>query len=284
MGYQIFDIYKKIETKLKNIGVSAPKFESFIIIKYIFNKNYVDITDKDIKKEKINLLRNVVKRRQQGEPLQYILKEWDFWGLKFKVGQGVLIPRSDTEILVEEGLKILKNKNKPVVIDLCSGSGCIAISIAKERADAKVYAVEKMQKAYQYLKENVKINNIKNIYPVLSDIFDNSCQCLKSGEFYDLIISNPPYIKSGDISQLQKEIQYEPLEALDGGDDGLYFYKNIIKKWVNKLKINGVMAFEIGKGQDELVYNIMKQNRLIDLKLKKDLNKINRVIYGKRDF
>lgn len=194
---------------------------------------------------------NLIRRRVTGEPLQYILGEWEFMGNPFYVGEGVLIPRPETELLVEYGINYLKNKsfNNPIVFDLCSGSGCIAVSIAKQNKNATVYAIEKSNEAFEYLEKNIELNNVKNVRVVRGDIRDS--MLLKDIE-PQLILSNPPYIKSEEISGLQAEVKNEPRIALDGGRDGYDFYRVIAESWLSRIK-NGAIAVECAENQaDEI--------------------------------
>ena len=199
------------------------------------------------KKAEVEFL-SLIRRRIAGEPLQYILGEWEFMGYPFLVGEGVLIPRPETELLADFAKNFLKDKKSPVVFDLCSGSGCIAVSVAKLLPKAKVYAVEKSADALSYLKKNVKLNKAKNVEIISGDIADRR---LLQGIIPDLILSNPPYIKSEEIPTLQKEVQREPSMALDGGADGLDFYKILASDWLSRLPKGGVMAVECGEAQAE---------------------------------
>lgn len=280
VGNRVINLYNKIRKVLSNAGVYSPAFEAFIIIKKVFDKEYINLTDNDITEEKLNKLNNILKKREYGYPIQYILGEWEFWGRTFKIGEGVLIPRSDTETLVETSLEVIRDVKDPLIIDLCSGSGCVAISLAKERHDATILAVEKSKIAFDYLNYNIKLNDVKNIKSILADVFDMK-DIYVNGKF-DLIVSNPPYIKTKDLENLQKEVKFEPKIALDGGIDGLYFYKNILKCWCEKLKIGGFIAFEIGDEQSQEVRILMNEYELSNIRLKKDLEGINRVIYGQR--
>ncbi|MBQ8228557.1 MAG: peptide chain release factor N(5)-glutamine methyltransferase [Clostridia bacterium] len=204
--------------------------------------------DKEVsKKVEVEFL-SLIRRRIAGEPLQYILGEWEFMGYPFSVGEGVLIPRPETELLVDFAKDKLKDKKSPVVFDLCSGSGCIAVSVAKLFPKAKVYAVEKSQDALAYLKKNVKLNKAKNVEIINGDIADKR---LLQGIVPDLILSNPPYIKSEELPTLQKEVQREPSMALDGGTDGLDFYKILAENWLYRLQKGSVMAVECGEAQAE---------------------------------
>lgn len=204
--------------------------------------------DDDISAKAENSFFSAVKRRIDGEPLQYILGEWEFMGLPFKVGEGVLIPRPETEMLVDFALDFLKDKKNPVVLDLCSGSGCIAISVAKSVPEAKVYAVEKSDLAFSYLKKNIWLNCVFNVFAVHGDVFDRA---LLTDIKPDLILSNPPYIRSSEIASLQSEVRHEPSMALDGGDDGLIFYREIANSWLDRLGIGGAIAVECAEDQTE---------------------------------
>lgn len=198
-----------------------------------------------------------IDRRINGEPLQYIIKEWDFMGRTFDVGEGVLIPRPETEQLVEYALDFLKDKSEPTVIDLCSGSGCIAVSIAAERPDAKVYAVEKFPGAFGYLLSNIGKIGVKNVNAVNGDIFDST---VLSDIEPDLILSNPPYIRTSDLSGLQEEVKKEPVTALDGGSDGYDFYRVLASHWMKKLPKGGMIAVECGEDQTEYISELFKEN------------------------
>ena len=233
--------------------------------------NRLILSDAEIDKKDIE---EIVSKRQQGTPLQYILGKWWFYKYEFLVCEGVLIPRQDTETLVEAALDFIKDKKAPGVCDLCSGSGCIAISIALERADAEVTAVEKYRDAYGYLKKNVEYNKAQNVKAVQYDVLDKPF-----GE-YDLIVSNPPYIKNEDKKELAREVLNEPHTALFGGDDGLYFYKEITKKWKSTLKDGGILAFEVGINEDMAVAEILRQNGFTNIGFKSDLIGIQRVVFG----
>ena len=220
-------------------------------------------------------------RRLAGEPIQYILGEWDFMGFPFKVGKGVLIPRPETEILVEMILDKIKDIKEPVVYDLCSGSGCIGLSIKKLRNDARVFLVEKSAEALSYLKTNHSnlCKELENTTVIQGDIL-----CLDS--FFDLpladvIVSNPPYIRSDEIKTLQGEVLEEPIMALDGGADGLVFYKALVNDWSAKLKENGFMAFECGEDQAQDICNLFEKINFNNETVN-DYNNIPRLVVGRR--
>jgi release factor glutamine methyltransferase len=209
---------------------------------------------------------------KEGEPLQYVIGKWDFYESEFYVGRGVLIPRPETEELVDLAINIAKNYKNPVIYDLCSGSGCIGISVAKKIKGSQVYLVEKSEQAFAYLLKNA--NGISNVKPINADINDN----LDLPQA-DIIISNPPYIKSGEIACLQAEVQFEPKMALDGGTDGFDFYRIINNKWANKLKDGGVLLLEIGNEQGEGIKNVLSNFNSVEVK--QDLYKNDRIVIAK---
>ena len=208
-----------------------------------------------------------------GEPLQYVVGKWDFYESEFYVGEGVLIPRPETEELVDLAVKYLKIVTNPVVIDLCSGSGCIGVSIAKAVPDSKVYCIEKSKEAFGYLEKNAKDCN--NVVLINDDIFNDI-----DIENADLIISNPPYIKTSDLANLQDEVKKEPQMALDGGNDGLDFYRTINTNWTFKLKSNGVLMLEIGEDQGKDIVDVLTEFNNVEVK--KDMYGNDRIVVAKR--
>ena len=247
----VSELEKLGSQKLKEAGREDSDFDSRCLLEFVLDLNptqYLlnrsEIIDDGCAEKFLSL----VERRSNGEPLQYILGKWEFMGLPFYVGEGVLIPRPETEMLVEYALDFLKDKKNPVVIDLCSGSGCIAISVAKHLPYAKVYAVEKSDLAFPYLKKNIWLNCVFNVSAVHGDIFDRT---LLSDIKPDLILSNPPYIRSPEIASLQSEVRNEPSMALDGGEDGLIFYREIANGWIDRLGTGGAIAVECAEDQTE---------------------------------
>ena len=204
-------------------------------------------------------LSEAVERRISGEPLQYIIGEWDFYNCTFRVGEGVLIPRPETELLVDEALKFLTDVPQAKVLDLCAGSGCIGISIAKNTAACKVFSVEKTPAAYEYLKQNAILNGVKGkVFTYCDDILEGCDFIVSSKGGFDLIVSNPPYVKSAECDTLQREVMREPREALDGGEDGLLFYRAIAERWLPLLRKGGLLLVECGEDQAEDVVSIFK--------------------------
>lgn len=241
------------------------------------------------KKRKLNkpqsrFIASVLERRIKGEPLQYILGETEFMGLKFKLDPGALIPRPETEILVEKIIQAANSQNRNAanmkILDLGTGSGCIAVSLAKFLPEAKIFASDLSPKALAVAKQNASLNKVKVEF-LLSDLFDNPKMRL---EPFDLIASNPPYVEKGQINKLQPELRFEPLISLNGGKDGLNFYRRIIKQAAGRLKKKGLLIFEIGFNQRSRVENIFQKSKNFKIiEVIRDYNKIDRIITAKRN-
>lgn len=275
----IKELIEKTKDKFDKAGIENPAFNSLCLAEKVFNITAQDLIinpELTADGDKLAEFEALVNRRIDGEPLQYLLGEWEFYGYRLKVGEGVLIPRDDTEVLLRACLEILKTKPRAKVIDLCSGSGALAVAIAKE-TDAEVYAVEKSQKALPYLYDNIKLNKA-DVKVIEGDIFE--CQSEFEDGGFDLILSNPPYIKSGEIKTLQKEVGFEPRMALDGGEDGYDFYRFIIKEWSRKLKRGGTLAFELGEGQLEVVKPLMIAEGFKNIVAELDFGGVHRAVYG----
>ena len=208
-------------------------------------------------------------RLKSGEPLQYVLGKWDFYESEFYVGKGVLIPRPETEELVDLAVRSAKQMHSPLVYDLCSGSGCIGISIAKAVPAADVFCVEKSADAMTYLLKNA--DGVHNAHPVLGDVLNADSFSQIAENSVDMIVSNPPYIRSTEISALQREVQFEPKEALDGGESGLDFYRYIIKSWKRFLKPGGKLLFEIGNEQGSAVKTLLSDSGYNHIQIQNDL-------------
>ena len=255
----ISELEKLGSQKLRASGKENSDFDARCLLEFVLNLNptqYLLNRSEEVDSVCAEKFLSLVERRSNGEPLQYILGKWEFMGLPFYVGEGVLIPRPETEMLVEFALDFLKDKKNPVVIDLCSGSGCIAISVAKHLPNAKVYAVEKSDLAFPYLKKNIWLNCVFNVSAVHGDIFDST---LLSDIKPDLILSNPPYIRSLEIASLQSEVRNEPSMALDGGEDGLVFYREIANGWLDRLGTGGAIAVECAEDQTEDIIRMFSE-------------------------
>lgn len=219
-------------------------------------------------------VRRALSRRLEGEPLQYILGEWDFYGRAYRVGPGVLIPRPETELLIEQALAF--GAGKPIrAADLCAGSGCLGITLALELPGSRVTVLEKSGEALSYLRKNAALHHAE-----LDIRQDDVLSPAQDYPQYQLILSNPPYIPDGE--PLQREVLREPEMALRGGPDGLEFYRGIAERWTEHLEPDGMLALEIGKGQEEAVRKILENNRLKNICFYQDLCGIIRVITARR--
>lgn len=227
--------------------------------------------------EKVNLYFSMIEKRTTGIPLQYILGEWEFMDIKFKVGHGVLIPREDTRVLIDALYPYIKRLAEPKILDLCAGSGTIAIKLAKLFPKSQVFAVELSDEALKYLRYNIDLNDAKNISVIKSDILRAPEDSLFPNFNIDVIVSNPPYIRTQEIGQLQREVQFEPTVALDGGEDGLNFYRAIADHWIKFLKPSGALiAVEIGSDQAEEVSDLFLKRGLTQVAVFKDLSDLDR--------
>ncbi len=263
---------------LKNENIDAPKNKARAILETTLKKSreYIMIYDnKEIKIEERALYIKNIKRLIQGEPLQYITGKQEFMKLNFLVTKDVLIPRQDTEILVQEVIKLAKNINNPQILDLCTGSGAIAVSVAKYVENTKITATDISKPALEIARKNAEFNGVKNnIEFIESNLFAK----LKEKKF-DIIVSNPPYIETATIKTLSKDVQNEPRLALDGGKDGLDFYRKISEKAPEYLNRQGFLCLEIGYNQKKAVKQILEnKKRYINIYSKKDLCENDRII------
>ena len=228
--------------------------------------------EEELPEEQLSEYEIALKKRAEHVPLQYIVGETEFMGLRFKVNSSVLIPRQDTETLVEEALKVLKPGMK--VLDLCTGSGCIIISLLHNVKEVEGYAIDISKQALNVAKENAKLNDVSVMFEH-SDLFDRVMGT------YDIIVSNPPYIPTAEILKLMPEVQSsEPMEALDGKEDGLFFYKKIIAEAKDYLNPQGHLLFEIGYDQGQAVSELMKNAGFHEVDVIKDLAHNDRVVTG----
>ncbi len=227
--------------------------------------------------EQAATLARALEERAAGHPLQYILGEWDFLTLTLAVGEGVLIPRADTECLCEEAARRLAGVNAPRVLDLCAGSGCVGLGLASLCPSAQVTAVELSDKALPFLRENVARYPQYAVTVKQADVLRDA-DAFDGG--FDAILSNPPYIPTADLAGLMREVQHEPMMALDGDADGLTFYRTIAEQWLPKLADGGVCAVEVGIGQATDVAALFATAGLSDIRIVRDLGGVERVVSG----
>lgn len=262
---KVKDVYEENKSKFANNNVEVCDLEWIISEIGEVTRSKIVQSEKILTPCKVEKITRFIEERLTGKPLQYVLGDTDFFGCTIKVDERVLIPRCETEELVDKALKFIKYDDK--VLDLCTGSGAIAIAI-KKKADCLVTASDVDENALSLAKENASKNHAE-INFIKSDLFENIT------EKFNVIVSNPPYIKSGDISKLDKELSYEPILALDGGEDGLYFYKKIALQVKDYLEENGVLFLEIGYNQAIEIKEIFSEFSSVEIF--KDLNGNDRI-------
>jgi release factor glutamine methyltransferase len=223
----------------------------------------------------------LIDRRLGGEPIAYILGEWEFYGIPIDVTRDVLIPRVDTEVLVDAALEHIRKRHieAPRVLDLCAGTGCVGLAIAANATDARVLLADISPAALRVCRRNIHRNNL------IRRVTSMELDALKSPPLligtFDLIVCNPPYIPTGDIAGLEESVRaYEPVLALDGGEDGLNYYRGIVPKWKETLAEGGVFAFECGIGQAPFVAEVLYRNGFEEIRTYKDTLGIERIVAG----
>ena len=248
-----------------------------ILLQFVLNldRNQLLIKqEQEVEKENKEKYKYAIEKIVKGVPLQYITNSQEFMGLNFYVDENVLIPQPDTEILVEEVIKIVSKENKINILDICTGSGCIGISVANAVPKAKITMSDISKKAIEIAKKNAKENNVlEKIKFIESDMFENI-----EGKF-DIIVSNPPYIETDVINTLSREVQNEPIIALNGGKDGLVFYRKLINEASKYLNNDGYLCMEIGYDQKEKVMELARKQEVFSkIEVIKDLSGNDRVI------
>lgn len=268
--------YREGARKLQEAGVPEAKLDAWYLLEHvtgISRAHYLGHPDQEMDEEQEERYQELVARRQQRIPLQHLTGEQYFMGYPFFVNEHVLIPRQDTEILVEEASKYLKSGMR--VLDVCTGSGCILLSLLKLFPEVSGTGCDISGQALEVAKENAKRLDVQGVCFVHSDLFSEI-----TGS-YDMIVSNPPYIPTEEIEKLQEEVRlFDPMIALDGKADGLYFYRKIIKESAGYLRPGGRLLFEIGHDQGKAVAGFMEEAGYSQIMVKKDLAGLDRVVMG----
>ena len=280
---KIKDVLSQGISILKDNNIEDANMKAKIVLADLLGKNkeYLMIHDDDDIKDGLNkIFLKKIERLKNREPLQYVINKQDFMGMELYVDENVLIPQPDTENLVEEVILLSDKKRKYIrdeikILDLCTGSGAIAISLSKLINKSLVYASDISKKALKIAEEN-SMKNHANVLFLESDLFDKLSRIYK----FDIIVSNPPYIESEVIKTLSEEVQKEPILALDGGEDGLDFYRKIAKEAKDYIEKEGYLALEIGYNQRLAVENILKENGYKNIYSRKDLGGNDRIVVG----
>ena len=267
-------IYENCPTEQKDRGTAF--FQADCLIKHFSGSDYIVCAQSEIPDEIYQKLDDALLRKISGEPLQYILGEWEFYGLRMFCGKGCLIPRPETEFLAEYIIKNLPQNGR--FLDLCTGSGCISVAVLKNRPDALCVAVDVSEDALFYARKNAGYHNLCERMEI---VCGNVCSYIPDGSF-DITASNPPYIKSCDMKTLSNEVLHEPHIALDGREDGLFFYKTITERFKDRLCQNGSFAFEAGFDTADGVKSVLTKENL-GVSSIFDYSGVERVIIGKRN-
>lgn len=278
----LYSVYREAIKSLTEAGCDSPEFDAQQLVSFCLGMNKTQMllnSGSPVEEGKLFFFEDCVKRRCNHEPLQYIIGMWDFHRFSFKVGEGVLIPRPETELLVEFAAEKIQKNDFKVVYDLCCGSGCIGLTVAKLFPAIKVICVDISDKAIEYTTMNKELLGADNVTIVKADVLDNVG--FLGLPRPDLILSNPPYIKTEEIKTLQPEIAFEPFMALDGGADGLVFYRSLSENWFTYINKGGYIAMEIGEEQGKAVLSLFL-NKAEKARVIKDASGLDRVVAVKR--
>ncbi len=278
----VTQLLREIEQRLQAGGCDSPAFDACCLLEDLGGLGRGAVPQRGetvLSDELCSRLLAAADRRAAGEPLQYLLGTWDFLSLTLEVGEGVLVPRPDTELLCEIAAERLRTVSDPKVLDLCAGSGCVGLGVASLCPSVSVLSLEKSPEAFAYLQRNVARYPQLAVTPRVADVLTDAAAFTDP---VDAILSNPPYIPAGDLAGLRREVQHEPRMALDGGEDGLRFYRVIAEQWVTHLRSGGFVAVEVGIGQAEDVCRLFESVGLADVRVFADLAGIPRVVYARR--
>lgn len=276
------NLYLDIRQQLKRSGIEAATLEARELVCFGTDKTRDELTRDGslyVAPATEQRVRALVDRHLAGEPVAYLIGEWEFYGLPLDISDDVLIPRPDTEVLAEQAIEYVRTLGECRVLDLCAGSGCIGLAVASQAPEARVVLGEYSDAALRVCRQNIRRNGLSGrVVPMHANALEKPEKML--GEF-QCIVSNPPYIPSADIAGLDVSVRdYEPHLALDGGEDGLDFYRAIVDKWTDALVPGGRLYFEVGIGQADSVLRIMRAKGFGDIQIVKDPADIPRVVFG----
>ena len=292
------EAYHRGRTTLEKAGIETASYDAIRLFQHVFGLDRQSLILRGGEDCGCGLDRfqGLIRRRAAHEPLQYLLGQWEFMDFSLLVGEGVLIPREETELLVYTAAEALKKarthwenpKRAPLVIDLCAGSGAVGLGISQLIPDAQVLCAELYPQAMYYLRENIRRTKKWNVQPIVLDVLDASSPALaakklEAAQGFDLIVSNPPYVTSREMEGLQAEVRWEPSTALNGGTDGLDFYKAIAKLWIPFLSGGGIAAVETGETQGPAVKTLWQEARMDHVETVQDFNNLDRVTLGTKE-
>jgi release factor glutamine methyltransferase len=273
----VLEVFNRTESFFGSKGIPNPKFEAQLVMAHALKIDRLQIFmrfDQPLEQAELDAIRDLVRRRGEGEPYAYLVGNQEFWSLEFDVGPGVLIPRPDTETLVEHVLAALPEEQELFLADICAGTGCIGIAIASERPQLKVYAVELSEQAMPFLKSNIAKHGMeKRVAALRGDLLAP----IPESRPIDWVVSNPPYIATEEMQGLDVA-KSEPQQALDGGDDGLVLYRRLVPAAAQRARVG--VAMEIGHDQGQAVSALFTDAGLKDVQVIQDLGTRDRVVMG----
>lgn len=279
-GMRPQEAVREIEVRLTAAGCPDADFDARELFRLVTGAD-LRLADQPLTAAQADRLETLTVRRADREPLQYLCGSWPFLDFELAVGPGVLCPRADTEVVAEAAAGLLAGVQKPKVLDLCAGTGCLGLGVKRFCPDAVVTSLEKSPEAFRYLEQNAKNALCRPAAtPVQGDLF-TYWETLPEGEL-DLIVSNPPYLTAAEMQQLQPEVAREPAMALEAGADGLVFYRAIAEHYQKALRPGGALALEIGWQQREAVTALLAENGWVEIACKKDYGGNDRYITARR--
>lgn len=275
------EVYLQGRNQLRQAGIESSAFDTICLFQKFFHMDRQGLIlhgQETADSRQQEQFQNAICQRADRRPLQYILGRWDFMGLPLKTGEGVLVPREETELLVHTAARFLEKTEKPQVLDLCAGTGAVGLGLASLRQDAEILCVEWMPEAFSYLEANIAEFGNHHVRAKKANVLQSPAGFSK----VDAILSNPPYVTDQEMQELQEEVKREPATALSGGADGLRFYRALVKFWLPLVEPGGFLVVEIGETQGKAVQDIFYQAGLADISIKQDFNGLDRVVSGRK--
>lgn len=278
-------LYRTGKASLQKAGCDSPEFDAACLVEKVWGLDRQGLLlhgDREALPQEEEEFLHMIEERAQHRPLQYILGSWPFMEMELLVGEGVLAPREDTEVVVRAAASLLQKGSSPLLgVDLCGGTGAVALGLCSLVPQLRMDCVEWMKEAFSFLEQNTCRFGEGRVRPVRGDVLDAGAAEAFLPHSVDVLISNPPYVRAGEIPDLQPEVQQEPHSALDGGQDGLVFYRAIADYWIPRVKPGGVVAVEIGEEQAQDVCRLFQEAGVTELCVHQDLAGLDRAITGR---